>query len=166
VKGFTHMDQAMIAEPVDPRPGLCSAVTVLNAKAMQKSVTVAVDVPDDLPQVFGFAGELNQIWGNLLDNALDAVPEGGRVDVSARREGQRVVMRVIDDGPGIAAEIRSRIFDPFFSTKPMGQGTGLGLDIAQRLVRHNDGVIEFESQPGRTEFRVSLPVAAEGVAVN
>ena len=162
VKGFTHMDQAMIAEPVDPRPGLCSAVTVLNAKAMQKSVEVAIDMQNDLPQVFGFAAELNQIWGNLLDNALDAAPQGGRVEVSARREGKRVVMRVIDDGPGIPTEIRSRIFDPFFTTKPMGQGTGLGLDIAHRLARHNDGVIEFESRPGRTEFRVSLPVAGSG----
>jgi signal transduction histidine kinase len=159
VKGFTHMDQAMVAESVDPRPGLSSTVTVLNAKAMEKSMTVATDLEDDLPRVFGFAAELNQIWGSLLDNALDASPEGGRVEVSARREGKRVVVRVIDDGPGIPTEIRSRIFDPFFTTKPMGQGTGLGLDIAQRLVRHNGGVIEFESQPGRTEFRVSLPVA-------
>ncbi|WP_245632454.1 sensor histidine kinase [Edaphobacter aggregans] len=164
VKGFTHMDQAMVAEPLDPRPGLGSAVTVLNAKARQKSVIVAMNLEDDLPRVFGFAGELNQIWGNLLDNALDAVPEGGRVEVSARREGQRVVVRVIDDGPGIPEATRSRIFDPFFTTKPMGQGTGLGLDIAQRLVRHNDGVIEFESQPGRTEFRVSLRVADGGEA--
>ena len=69
------------------------------------------------------------------------------------------MVRIVDDGPGVPQEIRSRIFDPFFTTKPMGQGTGLGLDIAQRLVRHNDGVIEFESQAGRTEFRVSLPVA-------
>jgi signal transduction histidine kinase len=159
VKGFTHMDQAIVAEPVDPRPGLCSAVTVLNAKAMQKSVTVAVKLADDLPQVYGFAAELNQIWGSLLDNALDAAPSGGRVDVNAGLEADHVVVRIIDDGPGIAEEIRSRIFDPFFTTKPMGQGTGLGLDIARRLVRHNDGMIDVESKPGRTEFRVSLPVA-------
>jgi signal transduction histidine kinase len=164
VKGFTHMDHAMIAEPVDPTHGLCSTVTVLNAKAMEKLVTVAVDMQDDLPQVFGFAAELNQIWGSLIDNALDAAAQGGRVEVSAMREGQRVVVRVIDDGPGIPDAIRSRIFDPFFTTKPMGEGTGLGLDIARRLVRHNDGTIEFESHPGRTEFKVSLPVADPGVS--
>jgi signal transduction histidine kinase len=95
---------------------------------------------------------------------LDAAAQGGRVEVSAMREGQRVVVRVIDDGPGIPDAIRSRIFDPFFTTKPMGEGTGLGLDIARRLVRHNDGTIEFESHPGRTEFKVSLPVADPGVS--
>jgi len=159
VKGFTHMDQAMVAEPVDPKPGLCSAVTVLNAKAMEKSVTVTVNLEDDLPQVYGFAAELNQIWGSLLDNALDAAPSGGHVEVNASREADHVVVRIIDDGPGVPQEIRSRIFDPFFTTKPMGFGTGLGLDIARRLVRHNDGQIEFESKPGRTEFRVLLPIA-------
>ena len=81
------------------------------------------------------------------------------MDVSALREKQNVVVRILDDGEGIPAEIRDRIFDPFFTTKPMGQGSGLGLDIAGRLVRHNDGAIEFESQPGRTEFRVRLPIA-------
>jgi signal transduction histidine kinase len=159
VKGFTHMGQAMVAERVDPGRGLSDTVTVLNSKVREKSVTVAMDLKADLPQVIGFAAELNQIWGNLIDNALDAAPDGGRVEVSASREGRHVVVRIIDNGPGIPAEIRSRIFDPFFTTKPMGQGTGLGLDIARRLVRHNDGVIEFESQPGRTEFRVSLPIA-------
>jgi signal transduction histidine kinase len=92
---------------------------------------------------------------------LDAAPDGGRVEVSASCEGQHVVVRVIDNGPGIPSEIRSRVFDPFLTTKPIGQGTGLGLDIARRLVRHNDGVINFESQPGRTEFRVSLPIAGK-----
>ncbi len=159
VKGFTHMDQAMVAERVDPGIGLRNAVTVLNAKSTEKSVAVTMDLEADLPKVFGFAAELNQIWGNLIDNALDAVPVGGHVEVIANREGQRVVVRIIDNGPGIPAAVRSRIFDPFFTTKPMGHGTGLGLDIARRLVSHNDGVIDFESQPGRTEFRVSLPIA-------
>ncbi len=119
----------------------------------------SIELEDGLPRVRGFAGELNQIWGNLIDNALDAVPEGGRVEVRAKREGERVVVRIVDNGPGIPAEIRERIFEPFFTTKPMGQGTGLGLDIVRRLVRHNDGTIEVESQPGRTEFRVALPIA-------
>jgi signal transduction histidine kinase len=158
VKGFTHMDQAMAAECVDLGRGLSDTVTVLNSKAREKSVRVAIHLKDDLPRVVGFAAELNQIWGNLIDNALDAVPDGGCVEVSAGSEGRHVVVRVIDNGPGVPAEIRSRIFDPFFSTKPMGQGMGLGLDISRRLVRHNDGTIEFESQPGRTEFRVSLPI--------
>ncbi|MBS1800696.1 MAG: GHKL domain-containing protein [Acidobacteria bacterium] len=161
VKGFTHMDQAMVADRVDPGIGLHDAVTVLNAKAIEKSVKVEVDVEPDLPQVSGFAGEMNQIWGILLDNALDAVSDGGHVKVIARHEMGRLVVHLIDNGSGIPVEIQSHIFDPFFTTKPMGFGTGLGLDIARRLVRHNDGSIEFESKPGRTEFRVSLPVVRD-----
>src|SRR5207302_1992244 len=120
---------------------------------------VAVDLEPGLPRVLGFAGELNQIWANLIDNALDAVPDAGRVEVLANHEHRRVVVRVVDNGAGIPAKIRDQIFDPFFTTKPLGQGTGLGLDIVRRLVRHNDGEIDVESQPGRTEFRVVLPVA-------
>ena len=160
IKGFTHMDQAMVAEPVDLGAGLGNTVAVLRSKAKQKSATVAVELEEGLPAVRGFAGELNQIWGNLIDNALDAVRENGSVEVTAARESERVVVRVVDDGPGIPAAVRGRIFDPFFTTKAMGQGTGLGLDIVRRLVQHNNGTVEVESQPGRTEFRVSLPMAA------
>jgi signal transduction histidine kinase len=131
---------------------------VLGAKAQAKAVGMRMRVETDLPPVRGYGGELNQVWANLLDNALDAATERGEVEVSARREGAHVLVRVVDDGPGIPAEIASRVFDPFFTTKPLGQGTGLGLDIVRRLVRHNDGEVELESRPGRTEFRVRLPV--------
>lgn len=165
IKGFTHMDQAMVAEPVEIAQGLNNTVAVLRSKAGQKTVAVSIDVEPGLPQVRGFAGELNQIWGNLIDNALDAVAKNGSVQVKVLRAGDRVTVSVIDDGPGIPASVREHIFDPFFTTKPMGQGTGLGLDIVRRLVRHNDGTIELESAPGRTEFRVGLPIAqSAGVA--
>jgi len=159
IKGFTHMDQATVAEPVDLAAGLANTVTVLKSKARAKSVAVAVQVEPGLPRVRGFVGELNQIWANLIDNALDAVPIGGRVEVTASRERQRAVVRVADNGAGIPAEIRAHVFEPFFTTKPVGKGAGLGLDIVRRLVSHNDGDIEVESRPGRTEFRVSLPLA-------
>jgi signal transduction histidine kinase len=159
IKGFTHMDQAKVAEPVNLIEGLSDTVAVLRSKARAKSAAVVLEVEPGLPRVRGFAGELNQIWANLIDNALDAVTDSGRVELLGNREHQRVVVRVIDNGTGIPAEIRERIFDPFFTTKPMGHGTGLGLDIVRRLVRHNDGEISVESQPGRTEFRVALPVA-------
>ncbi|GAC1358397.1 MAG: ATP-binding protein [Acidobacteriaceae bacterium] len=159
VKGFTHMDHANVSEPVDLGPGLGDTMTVLGAKAHEKSVTVTFSLEDELPQVRGFAGELNQVWGNLLDNALDAAPAGGRVELFAGRENRSVVVRILDNGPGIPEDVRDRIFDPFFTTKPLGQGTGLGLDIARRLVRHNDGSIDFDSRPGHTEFRVRLPVS-------
>jgi len=165
IKGFTNMDQAMVALPVDMGPNLDNTVAVLHSKAREKSVEVSVELESGLPQVLGFAGELNQIWGNLIDNALDAVPASGRVEVLASCEDQRVVVRIIDNGPGIPAQDLARIFDPFFTTKPLGQGTGLGLDIVRRLVRHNDGAIDVESKPGRTEFRVTLPIAKTGAAV-
>jgi signal transduction histidine kinase len=159
IKGFTHMDQATVAEPVDLPSSLANTVAVLKAKARAKSIAVSVTVEPDLPRVRGFAGELNQIWANLIDNALDALPESGQLDITANRERQRVVVRVVDNGPGIPPEIRAHMFEPFFTTKPVGQGTGLGLDIVRRLATHNDADIEVDTQPGRTEFRVSLPVA-------
>jgi signal transduction histidine kinase len=162
IKGFTHMDQALIAEPVDLVQSLGNTVAVLKSKARGKSAAVVIDVEPGLPKVLGFVGELNQVWSNLIDNALDAIPDSGRVEVRASREHQRVSIRIVDNGSGIPAEIRERIFDPFFTTKPVGLGTGLGLDIVRRLVRHNDGEISVESRPGRTEFRVLLP-AAESV---
>jgi signal transduction histidine kinase len=159
IKGFTHMDQAKVPAPVDLIEGVSNTVAVLKSTARAKSAAVVIDMEAGLPRVRGFAGELNQIWANLIDNALDAVSGSGRVELLANREQQRVVVRVIDNGSGIPPEIRDRIFDPFFTTKPMGQGTGLGLDIVRRLVRHNDGEIAVESRPGRTEFRVVLPIA-------
>jgi signal transduction histidine kinase len=154
------MDQAAVAEPVDLMLGLNNTIAVIKSKARAKSVSVRLEVEPELPRVRGFAGELNQIWANLIDNALDAAPEFGCVEILANRERDQAVVRIVDNGPGIPANIRERIFDPFFTTKPVGMGTGLGLDIVRRLVRHNDSEIAVESQPGRTEFRVILPLAA------
>jgi signal transduction histidine kinase len=159
VKGFTYMDRASSPEPVDLARGLSDTLAVMAAKARTKSASLTVDVPADLPRVLGFGGELNQVWANLVDNALDAIAEGGHVTVAARAEGPKVVVRVTDDGPGIPAEARGRIFDPFFTTKPVGKGTGLGLDIVRRLLDRNDGSIDLQTEPGRTEFRVTLPAA-------
>jgi signal transduction histidine kinase len=161
VKGFTQMDRAIVAQPVDVSKGLKDAMIVLRAKAAGKSVSLVAELAPDLPPVQGMGAELNQIWANLIDNALDAVGTGGRVEVRTRREGRRVVVEVTDDGPGIPAEIRERIFEPFFSTKEVGKGVGLGLDIVRRTLERHDGEIEIESQPGRTVFRVKLP--AEGM---
>jgi signal transduction histidine kinase len=157
VKGFTYMDRDPSPEPVDIAKGITDTLAVMSAKARGKSVTMTVDAPAGLPRVRGFGGELNQVWANLLDNALDAVRDGGSVTVTVRAEGKKVVVRVTDDGAGIPPEVKGRIFDPFFTTKPVGKGTGLGLDIVRRLVDRNEGSIEVESHPGRTEFRVTLP---------
>ena len=153
------MDRATVPEPVDLGRGLANTLAVLGSKAKGKSVGVSLNLEKDLPPVHGFGGELNQVWSNLIDNALDAVDEGGQIEIIARRERDQVVVRVIDNGHGIPAEVRDRIFDPFFTTKPVGKGTGLGLDIVRRLIQRHNGQIELESRPGRTEFRVTLPVS-------
>jgi signal transduction histidine kinase len=158
VKGFTHMDRETAAQPTDVGDGLADTLTVLRAKVKAKSATVGVAVEPGLPLVLAYGGELNQVWVNLIDNALDAVGPGGRVEVSAKRDGAKLVVRIADDGPGIPDAIRQRIFDPFFTTKPVGEGTGLGLDIVRRLVNRHDGEIEVASRPGHTVFTVSLPI--------
>jgi signal transduction histidine kinase len=161
IKRFTHLDQATVAEPVDIAQGLKDTVTVHASKARAKSITVNVDVPTGLPRVRAYGGELNQVWSNLLDNALDAAPTGGEVIVRASRDGDKVAVRIIDNGSGIPSDVLSRIFDPFFTTKPVGEGTGLGLDITRRILRRHDALIDVESRPGHTEFRVALPVVAQ-----
>jgi signal transduction histidine kinase len=158
VKGFTYMDQATSPKPVDIGRGLSDTLTVHKAKARQKAIELKLEIEPDLPSIEAYGGELNQVWTNLIDNALDAAPRAGHVIVTAARDRQSIVVRVIDDGSGVPAAIRDRIFEPFFTTKRVGEGTGLGLDIARRLVERHEGAIEVRSQPGRTEFAVTLPL--------
>ena len=161
IKGFTHLDRARVPEPIHIERGLRDTALVLAHKARAKSTMVSIDVAPDLPRVRAIGSELNQVWANLIDNALDAVDTGGKVTVSASRVARSVVVRVIDNGPGIPEHVKNQIFDPFFTTKEPGKGTGLGLEISRRIVRGHNGDIEIESKPGHTEFRVSLPVAEE-----
>jgi signal transduction histidine kinase len=158
VKGFSYMDHAPTAEPVDIRRGITDTLTVLGNKTRGKSASISLELPDDLPRAHAVGAELNQVWMNLLDNALDAIPSGGHVSVTAQHELDSVVVRIIDDGPGIPKEIQGKIFDPFFTTKGVGSGTGLGLDIVRRLLQRYEGDISVESVPGRTEFQVRLRV--------
>ena len=157
VKGFTYMDHAPTPEPVDIRSGITDTLTMLGAKMREKSVEVSVQIAADLPRAYAVGAELNQVWMNLIDNALDAVATGGHVEVAASLELGRLVVQVVDDGPGVPSAIQGRIFEPFFTTKGVAKGTGLGLDIVRRLVQRHDGAIELDSRPGRTEFRVRLP---------
>ncbi len=161
VKRFTYMDRASVPEPVDVAQLLSDTVAVLGSKARMRSIGLKLEVEPHLPKPLGLGGELNQVWLNLIDNGIDAVPAGGSVSVTARRETGWVVVRIVDDGSGIPDAIRARIFDPFFTTKPPGQGTGMGLDIVQRVVRGHRGEIDVESRPGRTEFRVALPITEQ-----
>lgn len=158
VKRSSYMDRAVAAEPIDLAQTLNDSVVLLQHKARKKSVSINLKIDPNLPNVLAIGGDLNSVWTNLIDNALDAVPESGRIDITADRSLDSVVVRIIDNGPGIPSELREQIFDRFFTTKPIGEGTGLGLSIARQLARRNSGDIEVESSPGRTEFRVTLPV--------
>ena len=159
VKGFTHMDQATVAEPVDLTSSLGNTVAVLKSMARAKSVAVDVDRGARPPARSRLRRRAQPDLGEPDRQRARRRPRVGPRRGASGHEARRVVVRIADNGPGIPAEVRERIFEPFFTTKPVGQGTGLGLDIVRRLLVHNDAEIDVESQPGRTEFRVSLPLA-------
>ncbi len=160
IKEYSYMDRGLTGKAdTDLHRALDSTLTMLGHKAKAKNVTVVRAYAPHLPAIQAFPGELNQVWTNLLDNALDAVAPGGRVSVETRRVDGQVEVVIGDDGPGIPPELLGRIWEPFFTTKPMGEGSGLGLDIARRIVvgRHG-GEMRLESSPGDTRFLVTLPV--------
>ncbi len=159
IKKYSHMDQSAERQAVDVHDGLDSTLTMLGHEIRKKSVRIVQEYANDLPDVAAYPGELNQVWTNLLDNAFDAVEEGGEVKISTRQEGPIVCVTVTDNGSGIPEDIREKIFDPFFTTKEPGAGTGLGLEIVHRIIRQHDGRVNVTSEPGRTSFEVCLPVA-------
>ncbi|PAP75540.1 sensor histidine kinase [Rubrivirga marina] len=165
VKGYTHRDQAPDRQRVDVHAGLDQTLTMLGHAIKVKNIHVARDYGDDVPEVCVFPGEINQVWTNLLDNAFDAIGEGGEVRLGTRVEGALVCVTIADDGPGIPADAQEQIFEPFFTTKEPGKGTGLGLDIARRIVMQHEGRITVESEPGRTVFEVCLPIDAPKASV-
>ncbi len=159
VKTYSHMDRAGNKDPIDLREGLDSTLVMLGHKLKKKNLRLEREYAENLPKVAAYPGELNQVWTNLIDNAIDAAPEGGLIRIEALLDSATsAAVRVIDNGPGVPVELQSRIFEPFFTTKPVGQGTGLGLDIVERIVvQQHGGKVELESQPGRTVFIVKLP---------
>jgi signal transduction histidine kinase len=158
VKAFSHMDTSTPAE-VDVHDSLESSLTILGHKLKQSRVRVERDYDRTLPPIRSYGSELSQVWTNLLDNAADVLAaEGGTVTIRTAPAATGICVQITDSGPGIPAEVRSRIFDPFFTTKEAGKGTGLGLEIAKRVVVRHRGVIDVESAPGRTTFSVRLPV--------
>jgi signal transduction histidine kinase len=161
VKKFTYMDNLAAADFVHVETGLRETVRVLDSKVRTTGATIRVNTVPDLPTVRGTGSELNQVWFNLIDNALDAIEESGQIEVTVCQELDHIVIRVTDNGPGIDEQELERVFDPFYTTKPPGQGTGLGLDMSRRLIRRYRGDLHAKSRPGKTEFRVSLPVEEE-----
>lgn len=157
VKGHTYMGRASVPEPVNVARGLNDTARIMSSKMRDKKVTVTIEVEPNLPPARAYGGELNQIWMNLIENALDAVPYGGAITIRVRKELDWIAVYVIDNGHGIPEDIKGRIFDPFFTTKPVGEGTGMGLDIVRRLVFKQNGEVDVQSEPGHTEFRVAIP---------
>jgi signal transduction histidine kinase len=139
---------------------LLDATLVMLQGKFPSGVRLVKDYERDLPQIPAYAAELNQVWTNLIDNALGAMGAAGTLTVRTGRVDDRIFVEIADTGPGIPPEIRPRIFEPFFTTKPVGEGTGLGLDISHRIVLRHHGEIRVESAPGDTRFRVLLPVSA------
>jgi signal transduction histidine kinase len=157
VKQYTYMDQASEQE-VDIHEGLENTLIMLHYR-LKQGICVAREFDRSIPHVCAHGSELNQVWTNLIDNAIDAMGGHGELVVRTAREFGRIVVEIRDDGPGVPPEIRSRIFEPFFTTKPVGEGTGLGLDTVYRIVYKHKGEVRFESRPGRTSFQVRLPLA-------
>jgi signal transduction histidine kinase len=158
VKSYAYMDRGELLE-LDVHEGIETTLAVLGHRLKHTSIEVVRDYDRDLPKLTVRGSELNQVWTNLLDNAIDALGESGTITISTTREAGGVRVDIADDGSGIAAEIRERVFDSFFTTKDVGHGTGLGLATAHRIVvdRHN-GTIRFDSSPDGTTFHVWLPL--------
>jgi signal transduction histidine kinase len=158
VKTYAYMDRGGVVE-VDPHEGLETTLIVLGHKLKHTSIQVVRDYDRALPKLTVRGSELNQVWTNLLDNAIDALGEHGTITVATRRDGACALVEISDDGPGIAAEELEQIFDSFYTTKAVGMGTGLGLATARRIVvdRHG-GSLTVQSRPGLTTFRCRLPL--------
>jgi len=157
IKEYTFMDQAPV-QNVDIVKSLETTLTIMNHK-LKQGVVVQRDYQRIPLLVNSFGSELNQVWTNIIDNAIDAMGGKGELRVRTYREDTCVVVEIGDNGPGISPEIQSRIFEPFFTTKGVGEGTGLGLDTVQRIVKKHKGNIQVSSKPGDTRFQVWLPLA-------
>lgn len=160
VKNYTHMDQGQEKQYADIRFGIKNTFQMLIYKIKKANITVVKEFDETLPPVKAMIGELNQVWTNLIDNALDAMEANGKgtLTIKTARDKEFVKVSIIDDGPGIPEDIQSRIFDPFFTTKEMGKGTGMGLETVQKIVQQHNGSIKVKSEPGRTEFIVCFPI--------
>lgn len=158
VKTYSHMDRGTDKEVVELKKVLKSTVTMLNHKAKQKKVEIELNIPSELPEFCGYVSELNQVWTNLLDNAIDAVEKEGKVEVTAEARNKNLYLFFRDNGKGIPEDVIPKIFDPFFTTKDVGEGTGLGLDVVHKIIEKHGGAIEVRSKPGNTVFELCFPL--------
>jgi signal transduction histidine kinase len=156
VKAYSYLDQGPIQQ-VDVHQGLENTLVILRHK-MKDGVVIRREYAAGIPLIEAHGSELNQVWTNILDNAIDAMQGRGEITLRTRAEGDKVIVEIQDNGPGIPAEIQKRVYEPFFTTKAPGQGTGLGLHIAYTVVNNHTGKLDLTSRPGSTCFQVTLPV--------
>ncbi len=159
MKSYAYLDQAPSQE-VDIHKGLNDTLVILGSKIKETpNLSIHKEFDPELPKIYGYGSELNQVWTNLIDNALDAVEDGGEITLRTKAVSDHVVIEVEDTGPGIPEAIQERVFEAFFTTKPPGKGTGLGLDISYNIVAlKHMGSLTFTSAPGKTVFKVELPL--------
>jgi len=160
VKSYIYLDQAPVHE-VDVHDGLENTLVILNHK-LKQGVSVVREYSADLPRIEAYASELNQVWTNIIDNAIDAMGGHGQIIIRTYSEDEFVVVEIQDNGPGMPEEVRLRIFEPFFTTKGPGVGTGLGLHITNNIVHRHNGLIQVDSSLGETTFKISLPLRLKG----
>ena len=156
IKEYSYMDQASV-QKVDIHKGLESTLLILKYKLKKKNIVLTREYADDLPQIKAYGSELNQVWTNLIVNAVEAMQDGGTLKIRTRKEPTDIMVEIRDNGSGIPESAKTHIFEPFFTTKPVGEGTGLGLDTVARIVRRHRGNVRFDSKPGDTCFQVRLP---------
>lgn len=157
IKSHVHMDQTNELQPTNIHKDIENTLTLMGYKLREKNITVKKIFNTDSAEVNAYVGELNQVWTNIIDNAIYAMPKNGELIIETTKDSKHVCVKFTDNGSGIPPEIQSRIFDPFFTTKKVGEGTGIGLDLVSRIVKHHGGEIKVDSRPGRTEFIVGIP---------
>ncbi len=159
IKSHVHMDRTNEKQPTDIHNDIENTLTLLGHKIREKNISVKKIFCSDLAEVPVYIGELNQVWTNIIDNAIYALNQGGELTIETTCDTKNVNVKIIDNGKGIPPEIQSRIFDPFFTTKKVGEGTGIGLDLVKRIINRHNGEIKVHSKPGRTEFLICIPIS-------
>ena len=158
VKSYSHMDRGNVSEPTNVYDGIRSTLIMLKHKLKEKNIQLEKTIDPDLPLVIANPGELNQVWTNVLDNAIDAMEEGGTLKIHISANQRFLSVDITDNGKGISEDEITRIFDPFYTSKPMGEGSGMGLDITRKIIDRHDGTISVASKPGKTTFTICLPL--------
>jgi signal transduction histidine kinase len=160
MKSYSHLDRG-VQQSIDIHDGIEDTLRLFAFK-LKQGIEIRRNYDRTIPQILAYGSELNQVWTNLIDNAIDAIGDTGSIEIATEHLGDRLEVHITDSGAGIADKVRSRIFEPFFTTKAVGKGTGLGLELARRIVenRHR-GSLSFQSQPGKTRFTICLPILAE-----